>query len=375
MPSISFLKLFQEEDSLMVALFGEPSALPDGWLENLPAAAVFAGAPDGLPREVPLTLDEVARLVPLQPRFQPTPAQEPAMVPAHTAESSLLAAVLRSAHLLVGRLSPDQLQALADRCLAAERPDLALPLLDAVGADPAARLAAARCRLALGQARAARADLEALIDTPALNEQPELLARACDALAWLALAQSDLDRGRDLLGRLQQLPVDGEGLERRDLLARVISTLDWLAQAPPDAVGSSRQAEDGLTIALDEVRISPCGSLLKLAGWRLGPHDAIAHLVLLCGQQALPLPLGSLQNLPRPDLAGMLAQAGLPDDTPAGFRLAMVQGVEEAAPPPTGGDGHLFVVLRNGEQFCLRQPLHELPLDGTTLAMPFAGLV
>ncbi len=97
--------------------------------------------------------------------------------------------------------------------------------------------------------------------------------------------------------------------------------------------------------------------------------------MLLCGQRALPLPLGSPQNLPRPDLSGMLAEAGLPDDTPAGFRLAMVQGVEEAVPSPTGGDGHLFVVLRSGEQFRLRQPLHEFPLDGTTLAMPFAGLV
>ena len=358
----------------MVALFGEPSALPDGWLENLPAAAVFAGSPDGLPREVALTLDDVARQVPLQPRFQPTPAEEPAMVSAPAADPSLLAAVLRSAHLLAGRLTPDQLQVLADRCLAAQRPDLALPLLDGLGADPAARLAAARCRLALGQAQAARADLEALIGTPELNERPELLAQACDALAWLALAQGDLDRGRGLLERLQQLPVDNEGLERRDLLARVVSTLDWLAQTPPDAVGSSRQGDDGLAIALDALRISPCGSLLQVSGWRLGPDDAIAHLVLLRGPQALPLPLSGLQNLPRPDLAGMLAQAGLPEDTPAGFRLALVQGIEEAQ-PPSGGDGHLFVVLRSGDQFCLRQPLHELPLDSTTLASPFPGLV
>ena len=96
--------------------------------------------------------------------------------------------------------------------------------------------------------------------------------------------------------------------------------------------------------------------------------------MLLRGPQALPLPLSGLQNIPRPDLAGMLAQAGLPEDTPAGFRLALVQGIEEAL-PTSGGDGHLFVVLRSGDQFCLRQPLHELPLDSTTLASPFPGLV
>lgn len=373
MPSITSLKLFQEEDSLMVALFGAPSTLPDGWLENLPAAAVFAADPAGLPFEVMLSLDEVARHVPLQPGFQPTTAQPAAMVPA-PADPQLLAAVLRSAHLLVHQLAPGQLQTLADRCLAADRPDLALPLLDALAADPAARLAAARCRLALGQARAAHADLEAMAAGPEFHDRPELLAAACEALAWQALRQGAVDQARALLAQLQTLPADGTGLESRDLLARVISTLDWLADSPPEAVGSSWTAEGGLTVALDEVLISPCGSLLNLGGWRVGPDDAIAHLVLLAGPRALPLPLPSLQNLQRPDLAGLLEASGLPADTPAGFRLALVHGVEEALPPQPDTDGVLFVVLRSGEQFCLRQPLQPLPLDGTTLALPFPGL-
>jgi hypothetical protein len=282
-------------------------------------------------------------------------------------DAQLLASVLRSTHLLVGQLAPGQLQTLADRCLAANRHDLALPLLDALGADPAARLAAARCRLALGQARAAQADLGALASGPALDERPDLLAEACEALAWLALRHGDVDQARQLLERLQPLAAG-------DLLARVISTLDWLAQAPPEAVGSSWNADGGLSIALDEVGASPCGSLLHVAGWRLGPHEAIAHLVLLCGPRAIPLPLDTLQNRPRPDLAGLLADAGLPADTPAGFRFALVQGVEEALPPLPDSHGHLPVVLQSGEQFCLRQPLQHVPLDGTTLAMPFTPL-
>lgn len=364
MATITSLKLFREEDALMVALFGEPSSLPDGWLENLPATAVFAGSAEALPLEHSFTLAEAAALVPLQPRYQ---TDAPPAVP-----PQLLATVLRTAHLLAGQLPAAQLQTLADGCLAAGRHDLALPLLDAMAADPAARLAAVRSRCELGQTRAARADLQALVDAPDLADRPTLLAEALGRLAWLDLEAGDTTAARRQLEHLQNLPPDPATLVDRDRLARVLATLDWLQQAPPEALGSSRdlRPEAAVVLALDSVQMTPCGSVLLLEGWRLDPDGAIAALVLLQDNAARRLPLKAMQSTPRPDLAEVLQQAGLPADAPAGFRLAVALGVEEALPPPTDGQAALFVLLHDGRQFCLRQAVHTIPLDAHALTLP-----
>jgi hypothetical protein len=373
MVTISSLKLFREEDSLMVALFGEPSALPDGWLENLPAAAVFAASPEGLPLEQALSLAEAAAMVPLLPRFQPSPTPPAAMVSPAT-PPRLLSTVLRTAHLLAAQLPAEALQPLADQCLAAGRSDLALPLLDALAADPAARLAAARCRCELGQTRAARADLQALVTSPDLADRPDLLAEALGRLAWLDLEAGDSNAARHQLEQLQTLPPEPASLADRDRLARVLATLDWLQQAPPEAVGSSRdlRPEAEVVLALDTVQQTPCGTVLHLEGWRLDPAAAIADLVLLQGGTARRLPLDALRPRQRPDLAEVLQQAGLPPDAPAGFRLALALGVEEAQSPANDGLAALFVLLHSGQQFCLRQSVQPIPLDAQALGLTLA---
>lgn len=371
MVSITSLKLFREEDDLMVALFGEPSALPDGWLENLPASAVFTASPECLPLEQHLSLAEAAALVPLLPRFQPASPQRHAMAPSAT-PPQLLSTVLRTAHLLAAQLPAEALRPLADHCLAAGRSDLALPLLDALAADPAARLAAARCRCELGQTVAARADLQALVTSPDLADLPDLLAEALGRLAWLDLEAGDSGAARHQLEQLQSLPPEPATLADRDRLARVLATLEWLQQAPPEALGSSRdlRPEVDLVLALDTVQQTRCGTVLNLEGWRLDPAGSIADLVLLQGGSARRLPLESLQPRQRPDLAEMLQQAGLPPDVPAGFRLAVALGVEEAQSPPADGLAALFVLLHSGHQFCLRQAVHPIPLDAQSLALP-----
>jgi hypothetical protein len=127
-----------------------------------------------------------------------------------------------------------------------------------------------------------------------------------------------------------------------------------------------------VVLALDTVQQTPCGTVLHLEGWRLDPAAAIADLVLLQGDTARRLPLDALRPRQRPDLAEVLQQAGLPPDAPAGFQLALALGVEEAQSPATDGLAALFVLLHNGQQFCLRQSVQTIPLDAQALGLTLA---
>lgn len=348
MVSLTAVRLFREADQLMVALFGAPSPVADGWLENRPAAEVFAAPADGLPLEQTLPIEAVRALVPLAaPWMQPsTPA----------AGDATLAALQRLAHRLPQALPADQLATLADRCLAADRADLALPLLDALAEDPAMRLAAARCRLRLGQAVGARGALELLAGDPAVAADPTLAVEVLDTYAWDLLRDGVTEPLPGLIEQLRGLP---DSLERVDRLGRVLSTIDWIASVSPEAIGPSRdlRASGGPSLALDAVQMTPCGAVTLVGGWLVDPADSIDSVVLLRGRRARRLVLADAVRQPRPDLADLLAEAGLPTDTPAGFRLRAIDGVEEAAPPQEGEQACVFVITRTGEQCCLRQPI------------------
>jgi hypothetical protein len=355
MVTVTAVRLFREADQLMVALFGSPSSVADGWLENRPATEVFAAPADGLPLEQTLPIDAVRALVPLAAPWMPMPS-----TPA--ADASLQAALQRLAHRLPQALPADQLAALADRCLAADRPDLALPLLDALTDDPARRLAAARCRLSLGQAVGARGALELLAGDPAVAADPMLAAEVLDTYAWDLLRDGVTEPLPGLIEQLRPLP---DSLPRVDRLARVLSTIDWIASVAPDAIGHSRDLRGGggPALALDAVQMSPCGAVTLVNGWLLDPADSIDSLVLLRGRRARRLLLADALRTPRPDLGDLLAEAGLPADTPAGFVLRAMDGVEEAAPPQEGEQACVFVVTRTGEQCCLRQPVELIGFD------------
>jgi hypothetical protein len=111
------------------------------------------------------------------------------------------------------------------------------------------------------------------------------------------------------------------------------------------------------------VQMSPCGAVTLVNGWLLDPSDSIDSLVLLRGRRARRLLLADALRTPRPDLGDLLAEAGLPADTPAGFVLRAMDGVEEAAPPQEGEQACVFVVTRIGEQCCLRQPVELIGFD------------
>jgi hypothetical protein len=361
MATVRAVRLYRQADQLMVALFGEPSAVADGWLENLPAEAVFDGPVDVLPLEQTLPIEQVRALVPLRHK---EPKRPLAALP--------LAAVLRLGHRLPGVVSEAALAALADRCLEQQRPDLALPLLDALAEDPRRRLAAAQCRLALGQVVAARDALELLAADPAVLADPELAAEVLDCTGWALLQAGRMEPAAELIERLGAVAggVPG-GLDRLDRLARVLSTIGWLESMSAEAIGCSRDLRPlgGPMIALDGVQMSRCGAITLVNGWLLDPSASIESLVLLRGRRARRLSLAEGQRRPRGDLQAMLAEMGQAVDSQLGFQLWAVDGVEEAEPPQEGELAGLFVVTASGEQCCLGQPIELIDVNDAARQM------
>lgn len=352
----------------MVALFGEPSPVADGWLENRAADTVFAAPADGLPLEQTLPIDQVSARIPLLP-LDPLQvsssgdaaggngSSDDAAIRLHASTNAApLAALQRLAHRLPQVLPHDCLAALADRCLDQERPDLALPLLDALSADPARRLAAAQCRLGLGQAVGARQALDLLIGDPALQDDPALAADTLDTYAWVLLREGNVEALPQLIERLGSLP---DCLARVDRLARVLSTIHWIDTTAAEAIGHSRDLRPmgGPAIALDSVQMSSCGAVALLGGWLLDPGESIDTLVLVRGKRAQRLSLANGRRLARADLAELLAESDLPADSPVGFQLWAIDGVEEAHPPQADAWATLFVITSSGEQCCLAQPI------------------
>ena len=58
------VKCFLADDKIQVALFGSPSAYPDGWLVNLPWNQVFRSYPYEMPLDQSLSLQEAQTLAP-----------------------------------------------------------------------------------------------------------------------------------------------------------------------------------------------------------------------------------------------------------------------------------------------------------------------
>jgi hypothetical protein len=63
------IRLFEDTLGLCVALYGEPSALADGWIENLPASDVFNMPPKGAPLEVLIQIEDITSQASFQVDF------------------------------------------------------------------------------------------------------------------------------------------------------------------------------------------------------------------------------------------------------------------------------------------------------------------
>lgn len=272
--------------------------------------------------------------------------------------------------LLIERLATPDLYRLGECCHRLERFDLALPLLEAVVArgeeagDLAAwaQLSAAHSQKGLGERPGARSLYEALLEQGPTSE-PAFHAHM--ALAWQELNAGEPEAAMTHLDQLRASPFCPAHGDNVDLLSRVISTLEWLEANPRQDLPHVRDlaAESGLILALDAVRCSPCGMLLRLEGWLVDAAQQLAHLCLIRGRKVSWLNLGLAQYSHREDLAAELQRCGASADADAGLLLPLLVGPNDLQPPQAGDAVELFVVLRSGEQFCLRRQIVIAPFD------------
>ncbi|MFZ4565798.1 MAG: glycosyltransferase [Prochlorococcaceae cyanobacterium] len=271
---------------------------------------------------------------------------------------------------LIAVLSPSDCYALGDAAFAAQRHDLSGPLMQATAAAgeaagdllPWALLFAARSALALGQRPSAADQLAHLI---ASAPQAEAAFHAQLTLAWFDLENGDRDSTAARLAWLQASSFCASHAAEVELVARVLSTLAWLQDNPRDQLPHAvdKAAECGFVAAIDAIGLSPCGTLLRIDGWIVDASRQLRELCLVRGARVHRLDLGSASYFARPDLQAVMQRCGAPSDHDSGLRLSRLFIADERQPLQAGEAAELFVVLHNGEQFCLRQLLQSLPLS------------
>lgn len=271
---------------------------------------------------------------------------------------------------LIAVLSPADCYALGDVAFVAHRHDLAVPLMQATiqaGADaadllPWAQLFSARSSLAQGQ-RSMAADL--LADLMAASPSSEACFHAQLTLAWFDLENGDRDSAGARLAWLQASCFCAPHTGEVELVARVLSTLAWLHDNPRDGLPHAvdKAADCGFVAAIDSIGLSPCGSLLRVDGWIVDASRQLRELCLIRGASVVRFDLGTASYFGRPDLHDVIQRCGAPPEFDAGLRLSRLFIADERRPLQAGEAAELFVVLHNGEQFCLRQLLQSLPLS------------
>jgi GT2 family glycosyltransferase len=271
---------------------------------------------------------------------------------------------------LIAALSPSDCYALGDAAFACHRYDLAGPLMQATveAADaagdllPWAQLFSARSLLAQGQ-RGPAADLLAAL--MAQSPAAEAAFHAQLSLAWFDLETGQRDSAAARLDWLQASPFALAHAADVDLVARVLSTLAWLHDHPREGLPHAvdKAVECGFVAAIDSIGLSPCGTLLRLEGWIVDASRQLRELCLIRGARVVRLDLGTISYFGRHDLLEVMQRCGAPPEFDAGLRLSRLFIADERTPLQAGEAAELFVVLHNGEQFCLRQLLQSLPLS------------
>ncbi|HBH73519.1 MAG TPA: hypothetical protein DDY43_08765 [Synechococcales bacterium UBA10510] len=274
---------------------------------------------------------------------------------------------------LVDKLDNPALYALGEACYRQERFELGLPLLQGLiarGEEAGdlldwARLFAARCQRGSGLLGEARSSFESLAAKDAGESNCEPGFHAQVDLAWLDLNAGNPEAAKERLQILLNSSFCSEHETVLDLLGRVISTLEWLETNPRNQLSHIRDLADSasLVFAADALQLSPCGTLLQLEGWLVDPNRQVSHLCLIRGRRVQWLDLGQAQYRHRGDLAEVLQRCGAPADFDAGLKLAVAYHQEEAVPLDPGEAAELFVVLRNGDQFCLHRPMVAVSFD------------
>lgn len=279
------------------------------------------------------------------------------------------------------RLSPQERLSLGEAAHRRGRHDLAAPLLQAnlgLGDEHLDQRLWSLYFLAEEQRLdgawdSAEASLDELLQRARSDDRVDLLAAGLTTLAWLRLAQGQREGLTTILDALRSLPEAAEA----DLLGRVTSTLDWLDTAPRQELPHARDlaAEAGLVAAIDQVALSPCGSLLRIEGWIVDPTHQLQDLCLIRGERIERLDLNQATYSSRPDLAEVLQRCGAGPDHHPGIELNRIALADARLAPVPGEAVELFLVLRSGEQFCLRRPLGVSPLSTPQLKQVLNGAI
>lgn len=274
---------------------------------------------------------------------------------------------------LVEKLDTNTLYALGESCHRLERFELGQTLLKGVIAKGEeagelldwARLFAARCQRGNGAIGDARSAFELLVGTDSGASHGEPGFHAQVDLTWLDLNAGNIEAAGERLKDVQASPFCVDHLDVVDLLSRVISTLEWLETNPRDQLPHIRDLADSasLVFAADVLQLSPGGSFLQLEGWLVDPSRQLNHLCLIRGRRVQWIDLGQAHYQHREDLAEVIMRCGAQASFDAGLKLSLTFHPEEATPLKPGEAAEIFVVLRNGEQFCIRRTFMAATFD------------
>ncbi len=274
-------------------------------------------------------------------------------------------------------LEPQHLYYLGHAAYQQQRHDLAHPLLEAAVASgkkagdllPWARLFEALSLKALGSLAGARLRFEAIVMegrcTESTAAQRITAFHAGVALTWLRLGDGERAAAMECLQELLLSPLCAENSSEVDLLGRMISTLEWLESHPREELKHAidKSQDCSFVAAVDAIRITPCGTLLQIEGWLVDPGKQMRELCLVRGNRAWRLNLGEASYSSRPDLGEVLKRCHASDNLHPGLCLQVLSMAEETHPIQAGEAAELFVVLNNGNQFCLRQSIQGTALE------------
>jgi len=185
------------------------------------------------------------------------------------------------------------------------------------------------------------------------------------SLAWIYLNRGAKVEAADLLKQLRAASQVEDILADVDLLARVLSTLEWLDKNPRDQLnnGVDRAEHCGLAAAIDSVHMSPCGGLLTIRGWIVDTYAQVKELCLVRGNRVWRMDLGQARYSQRSDLSELINRCSGGANVNAGLDLKLASLPEESSPHQPGESAELFVVLTNGDQLCMRQSIQVANLN------------
>lgn len=245
-----------------------------------------------------------------------------------------------------------------------ERFDVAEQLLARVVADinctvssrTWAKLYLALSKRGLGKVCTAR---KMLLEIVCEDNISDCIRQAKNALMWLNLNDGNDQEVNKCIAESLRSSMKSEQSDEVELISRVLSTVKWLRSERKGQLSHTidRASSDGVVASIDRIQLSRCGKVFELGGWFVDPGHQLRHLFLVRGNRVWNLDLEKAAYLPRPDLDGLVKSVGGNAGLQPGLKITQIFMPEEAIPFRLGEEAELFVVLANGNQFCLSRTI------------------